>query len=123
EPQVAGFVVRNAIAEPSNVHSLMSLAAYFERNRISAIEGIDTRALTRKIRAEGAMRAMIPTPGGRHRDDVVAEPSTAPLLHRRRPRGGHVCARQHPPARRQGPRLRHLPRPPAPRPGPRWPDV
>src|SRR5207247_5170326 len=28
-PQVAGFVVRDAIAEPSSAHSQMSLAAYF----------------------------------------------------------------------------------------------
>src|SRR5260370_42658167 len=42
EPQVAGLVVRAAIPEPSNVHSLMPLAMYFGRNRISPIEGIDT---------------------------------------------------------------------------------
>src|SRR5262245_63679072 len=59
EPQVAGFVVRDAIPTPSNPHSQMSLSEYFERNRISAIQGIDTRALTRKIRTEGAMRGMI----------------------------------------------------------------
>src|SRR3954454_13956600 len=45
EPQVAGFVVRDAIDIPSNVHSQMSLADYFAQNRISAIQGIDTRAL------------------------------------------------------------------------------
>src|SRR3954465_15705208 len=54
EPQVAGFVVRDAIAEPSSAHSEMSLSEYFERHRIPAIQGIDTRALTRKIRTEGA---------------------------------------------------------------------
>src|SRR5437762_1249351 len=59
EPQVAGFVVRDAVDEPSNAHSEMSLATYFEKNRISAIQGVDTRALTRKIRTEGAMRGMI----------------------------------------------------------------
>jgi carbamoyl-phosphate synthase small subunit len=80
EPQVAGFVVRDAIAEPSNVHSLMPLAAYFERNRISAIEGIDTRALTRKIRTEGAMRGMITSQGERSVDDVVAEIRKAPSM-------------------------------------------
>jgi len=80
EPQVAGFVVRVAVAEPSNVHSLMPLAAYFERNRISAIEGIDTRALTRKIRTEGAMRGMITSQGERSVDDVVAEIRKAPSM-------------------------------------------
>src|SRR5258707_15746814 len=64
EPQVAGFVVRDVIDEPSNVHSLMPLAVYFERNRISAIQGIDTRALTRKLRTAGAMRGMITSQAG-----------------------------------------------------------
>jgi carbamoyl-phosphate synthase small subunit len=80
QPQVAGFVVRDAIAEPSNVHSLMPLAMYFERNRISAIEGIDTRALTRKIRTEGAMRGMITSQGERNVDDIVAEIRKAPSM-------------------------------------------
>src|SRR5205085_1147249 len=61
EPQVAGFVVRDVIAEPSSIHAQMSLTEYFERTGISAISGIDTRALTRKIRTEGAMRGMITT--------------------------------------------------------------
>jgi len=80
EPQVAGFVVRDAIEEPSNAHSQMSLAAYFEKNRISAIQGIDTRALTRKIRTQGAMRGMITTESERAVDDVVAEVRRAPSM-------------------------------------------
>src|SRR5918998_1701482 len=31
EPQVAGFVVRDAIEEPSNAHSESSLSSYFAR--------------------------------------------------------------------------------------------
>src|SRR5207237_2742628 len=61
EPQVAGFVVRDVIREPSSAHAEQSLGQYFERTKISAISGIDTRALTRKIRTEGAMRGMITT--------------------------------------------------------------
>jgi carbamoyl-phosphate synthase small subunit len=79
EPQVAGFVVRDAIAEPSNASSEMPLAAYFEKNRISAIQGVDTRALTRKIRTEGAMRGMI-TSGGRAVDTIVGELKQAPSM-------------------------------------------
>src|SRR3954451_9569889 len=48
-PQVAGFVVRNIIREPSSAHSEMSLGDYFATHRIAAIAGLDTRALTRKI--------------------------------------------------------------------------
>jgi len=80
EPQVAGFVVRDAIDEPSSAHAQMSLAAYFERTRITAIQGVDTRALTRRIRNEGAMRGMITTEAGRSVEDVVAELRRAPSM-------------------------------------------
>src|SRR5438067_9374908 len=80
QPQVSGFVVRDAIAEPSNAHSEMSLADYFTRNGISAIEGIDTRALTRKIRNEGAMRGMITTDADRAVGEIVAEIRHAPSM-------------------------------------------
>src|SRR6266567_2851894 len=45
KPQVAGLVVRDAIEHPSNARSEMSLADYFTKHNISALEGIDTRAL------------------------------------------------------------------------------
>src|ERR1700686_3824051 len=80
QPQVAGFVVRDAIAEPSNAHSEMSLAEYFTRNGISAIQGIDPRALPRKIRNEGAMRGMIPSESARGVDNVVEEIRRAPSM-------------------------------------------
>src|SRR4051812_43306158 len=34
EPQVAGFVVRDVIDEPSNAHAEQSLSQYFERTKI-----------------------------------------------------------------------------------------
>ena len=77
---MAGFVVRDAIAEPSNAHSEMSLADYFQRNGISAIQGIDTRALTRKIRNEGAMRGMITSESARDVSSVVEEIRRAPSM-------------------------------------------
>src|ERR687884_557266 len=80
EPQVAGFVVRDAIDEPSSSHAEMSIAAYFERTRITAIQGVDTRALTRHIRSQGAMRGMITTESHRGVDDVVAEIRRAPSM-------------------------------------------
>src|SRR5881296_2758191 len=80
EPQVAGFVVRDVIDEPSSAHSHMSLSDYFERHRISAIQGIDTRALTRKIRSEGAMRGMITTQQERPVQHVVDEVRRAPSM-------------------------------------------
>lgn len=79
-PQVAGLVVRDAIEHPSNARSEMSLGDYFTKHNISAIEGVDTRALTRRIRNEGAMRGMITGEEGRSVDDVVAELKRAPSM-------------------------------------------
>jgi carbamoyl-phosphate synthase small subunit len=79
-PQVAGFVVRDAVEEPSNALSEMSLGDYFTRTRISAISGVDTRALTRKIRNEGAMRGMITTDTHRSVDAIVAELRQSPSM-------------------------------------------
>lgn len=59
--QVGGFVVREACRHPSNFTSSMSIEEYLRQNGIVAIEGIDTRALTRHIRSKGAMRAVIST--------------------------------------------------------------
>ncbi len=80
EPQVAGFVVRDAVAEPSSAHAQMSLGEYFERNRISAISGVDTRALTRRIRTQGAMRGMITSDEARSVDSIVTELRNAPSM-------------------------------------------
>lgn len=79
-PQVAGFVVRDVIAEPSSAHAQMSLAEYFTRTNVSAIHGVDTRALTRKIRTEGAMRGMITSDNGRSVEHVVSELRRAPSM-------------------------------------------
>src|SRR3954463_6001253 len=80
QAQVAGFVVRDAIDEPSNALSEMSLADYFSRNGISAIQGIDTRALTRRIRNLGAMRGMITSENERGVDSIVDEIRRAPSM-------------------------------------------
>jgi carbamoyl-phosphate synthase small subunit len=58
----------------------MSLSDYFEQHRIAAIQGIDTRALTRKIRSEGAMRGMITTQHDRSVEQVVGEVRRAPSM-------------------------------------------
>ncbi len=60
-PHVAGFVIRELAPLHSNYRADMSLAEYLKQNNIIGIEGIDTRALTRKIRITGAMRAVLTT--------------------------------------------------------------
>ena len=79
-PQVAGFVVRDAIEEPSSAHSEMSLGEYFRRTNITAISGVDTRALTRRIRNQGAMRGMITGDANRSVDAIVAQLLQSPSM-------------------------------------------
>ncbi|MCX8093306.1 MAG: glutamine-hydrolyzing carbamoyl-phosphate synthase small subunit [Candidatus Goldbacteria bacterium] len=61
KPWVEGFVVKEMCQYPSNWRSIGSLSQYLIKNNIPAIEGIDTRALTKHIRDFGAMRAVIST--------------------------------------------------------------
>ncbi len=56
---VEGFVVKEFSRIASNWRSQKSLKEYLEENNIVGIESIDTRALTRHIRLQGAMKAVI----------------------------------------------------------------
>jgi carbamoyl-phosphate synthase small subunit len=60
-PHVAGFVVREVSPVVSNWRADYSLAEYLERNGIPGIQGIDTRALTKKLRVRGALNGFITT--------------------------------------------------------------
>ena len=61
--KVAGFVVREASPVASSWRSEMSLQDYLESNSIPAISGVDTRAITRRIRDAGALKACLSTEG------------------------------------------------------------
>jgi len=58
-PHVRGFVIEELSPLTSNWRSQESLHDYLARHGIPGIQGIDTRALTRKLRTGGAMRASI----------------------------------------------------------------
>jgi carbamoyl-phosphate synthase small subunit len=60
-PHVRGAIAKNICFRPSNWRSTESLPDYMKRNNIVGIYGIDTRALTRTIRATGAMNGAIST--------------------------------------------------------------
>ena len=60
-PWVEGFVVREASRVASSWRAEESLDAYLKRWNIVAIDHIDTRALVRHIRDQGAMRACLST--------------------------------------------------------------
>lgn len=56
-----GFIVREYQPYPSNWRNRQSLKSFLEEHHKIGIEGIDTRALTRRIRQEGAMRGVLST--------------------------------------------------------------
>lgn len=60
-PQVSGFVVKELSRRVSNQRADRSLEEYLRAHGVIGIQGVDTRALTRRIREEGAMRAVITT--------------------------------------------------------------
>ncbi|MCB1215356.1 MAG: carbamoyl phosphate synthase small subunit, partial [Deltaproteobacteria bacterium] len=54
-PQVEALIVKEYSQSYSNHRATMSLADYLKKHHIVAIEGLDTRALVRHIRDQGAM--------------------------------------------------------------------
>ncbi|MEI6153527.1 MAG: glutamine-hydrolyzing carbamoyl-phosphate synthase small subunit [Deltaproteobacteria bacterium] len=60
-PKVEGFIIRELSRITSNYRATDDLANYFRKHGIIAVEEVDTRALTRHIRARGAMKGIIST--------------------------------------------------------------
>ncbi len=54
--QVAGFIIKEETIIPSNWRSAQSIGNYLRDQEIVGMQGIDTRALTRHIRDQGAPR-------------------------------------------------------------------
>jgi carbamoyl-phosphate synthase small subunit len=63
-PRLAGFVVRELSSIVSNFRSTEDLDSYLRRHGIPAMEGVDTRAITRRLRHLGAMKGLITTERG-----------------------------------------------------------
>lgn len=60
-PQVEGFIVREMSRSPSNFRSSGTLAEYLAEHGIIGIDGIDTRALVRRLRVRGTMTGILST--------------------------------------------------------------
>jgi len=69
---VAGFIARDFPSRWSGTGGEQSLADYLEASGVTGLHGLDTRALVRRIRSQGAMRAGVST--------EIADPAE---LHRR----------------------------------------
>ncbi len=70
-PHVAGFVVRELSPVVSNWRATRTVSEYLEAYGIPGIQGVDTRALTRKLRVRGALNGFIST------EDVSDEEAVA----------------------------------------------
>lgn len=58
---VKGFIAREICDAPNNWRCELELDTYLEENKIVAMEGVDTRALTKTIRNNGSMKGIITT--------------------------------------------------------------
>ena len=59
--QAEGFIVKEYHPYPSNWRAKGNLAEYLKASGTLGVEGIDTRAVTKRIREAGAMRGIIST--------------------------------------------------------------
>ncbi|NQU96867.1 MAG: glutamine-hydrolyzing carbamoyl-phosphate synthase small subunit [Chloroflexi bacterium] len=57
--QVSGFVVREECDEPSHPDSEMTVDEYLAQHGIPGVSGVDTRAITRKLRSHGVMMGIV----------------------------------------------------------------
>ena len=62
EPAVFGFVTRDLCQSPNNWRSQETLDDFLKAHNIPGIYDVNTRAITRKLRNKGTMRAMMANP-------------------------------------------------------------
>ena len=80
EPALFGLAVRDYCPEPNNWRSRETLDQYLKQKGIPGIYGIDTRALTLKIREAGTMKAAM-TAADADTDTLVSQLRSADYLH------------------------------------------
>lgn len=61
QPVLAGLILKECCRHPSNWRAETDLQSFLIQHRIVAIAGVDTRALTRHLRQQGALRGVIST--------------------------------------------------------------
>ena len=78
-PQVSGFIVKENSKIFSNFRAEISLSDYLKKNNIIAIEGIDTRMLTKMLRTEGALRGILSTKD-LNDESLIAKAKSSPSM-------------------------------------------
>ncbi len=76
----AGFVVREVANRHSNYRADQSLGDYLAEAGVLGIEGVDTRALTRKLRITGALNGVISSDPKLTDEQLVAQAKAAPNI-------------------------------------------
>lgn len=71
KPWVDGFIVRELSRVSSNFREDITIQEYLEKNGITGIAGIDTRALTKILREKGTMNGMITTNEHYHIEEII----------------------------------------------------
>ncbi len=75
----AGLAIRELSPIPASWRSVEGLPSWLVKSQVPGIDGIDTRALTRMVRDQGAMRGAI-TPAVDELDAVLARVRAAPKM-------------------------------------------
>ena len=78
-PRLSGYVVRELCDAPCNFRSEGALENYLREQGIPCLTGVDTRALTRKLRDHGVMNAAILTEKPEDMEAAVAELRALPF--------------------------------------------
>lgn len=76
KPVLSGYVVRELCEEPCNFRSTGKLDDYLAEQGITCLTGVDTRALTRKLRDKGIMNAAILAEKPEDKEEIVAKLKT-----------------------------------------------
>ena len=76
---VEGFIVKEFCQSPSNWRVKEKIDEYLKRKGIVGISGIDTRALTKRLRTEGTMKGVITTSEA-NKNELITEAKQAPGL-------------------------------------------
>ncbi len=74
-----GFICRELCDFPSNYRSTSKLSDYLKENGVIAMQGIDTRALVKKLRTKGALTGVLTTESISD-EELIARAKAAPKL-------------------------------------------
>lgn len=73
QPALRGYIVMDPCDHPSNFRGTSTLDAYLKENNVVGLYGIDTRALTKRIREHGVMNAVLTTDASKATPDGLKD--------------------------------------------------